>query len=209
MTELLVVIPIGYLLGAVPIGLIVGKVTMRVDVRNYGSGRTGMTNVMRTVGTKAAVLVLLLDMGKAILAVFLAKILFDSPAAEAAAGVAAVIGHNWPVFIGFRGGRGTASAWGGLLILSPLAFLAATIVGVSFIASTRYMSLGSISATIAGTVALIVLATTNHAPGAYIWFVAAAGGLVVVRHKDNIERLLKGEERKLGQRAVIEGQSDS
>jgi len=116
------------------------------------------------------------------------------------------VGHNWPVFIGFRGGRGTATGWGGLLILSPLSALVATVIGIPVIAGTRYISLASIVSTIGGTTALIVLAMTNHAPTGYIWFAAIGGALVVVRHKDNIERLLKGEERKLGQPAVIEGQ---
>lgn len=209
MIDYLVIVPLGYLLGSVPYGLIVGKVVKRVDVRDYGSGRTGMTNVMRTVGTKAAILVLLLDMGKAVLAIFLAKILFDSHSAEAAAGLAALVGHNWPVFIGFRGGRGTATGWGGLLILSPLSALVATVIGIPVIARTRYISLASIVSTIGGTTALIVLAVTSHAPTGYIWFAAIGGALVVMRHKDNIERLLKGEERKLGQPAVIEGQSET
>ena len=112
MIAYLVMIPIGYLLGAIPFGLILGKLFRGVDVREYGSGKTGMTNVMRTAGVLPALLSLALDMGKAVLAVVLARAFFDSRGAEAAAAIAAVMGHNWPVFVGFRGGRGTAPGWG-------------------------------------------------------------------------------------------------
>ena len=162
-----------------------------------------MTNVLRAVGVPAAVLVLMLDMGKAILAVVLARVLFDSPGVEAAAVLAALFGHNWPVFIGFRGGRGTAPGWGGLLILSPISGLVATAVGIPVVAVTRYVSLGSILATISGAVTLVVLSSLGHVPFEYIWFGIIGGTVVVVRHKDNIQRLLRGEERKLGQAAEV------
>ena len=102
MIAYIVMIPVGYLLGALPFGLILGKLFGGVDVREYGSGKTGMTNVLRTAGLPAALLSLALDMGKAVLAVFLARIFFGSPGVEAAAAIAALVGHNWPVFVGFR-----------------------------------------------------------------------------------------------------------
>ena len=202
MTDYLILVPVAYLLGSLPFGLIAGWVIRRIDVREFGSGMTGMTNVLRTVGLPAAVLVLLLDMGKGVVAVLLAKIISDSHAVEAAAGVAALVGHNWPVFIRFRGGRGTASGWGSLLMLSPLSGLAAGL-GLMTAVVTRYVSLGSILGAIAGVVTLVVLSSTGHAPGAYIWFGAIAGTLIVVRHKENIQRLLRGEERKIGQAAEV------
>ena len=114
---ILVMVPIGYLLGSMPFGLIIAWMAKRVDVRDYGSGKTGMTNVLRTVGVKAAALSMALDMGKSILAVILARVLFDDRGAEVAAAVAALIGHNWPVYVGFRCGGGTACGLGGLLLL--------------------------------------------------------------------------------------------
>lgn len=201
MTDYLVMLAVGYLLGSVPFGLVVGRLLRGIDVREFGSGKTGMTNVLRTVGAPAAAGVLLLDMGKAILAVALAKLMSDSPGVEVAAALTAIVGHNWPVFVGFQGGRGTAPGWGSLLILSPLAGLVATIVGLFLIALTRYMSLGSVSAAALGAVTLIVLAASGHAPWEYIWFGSIGGILVVARHRDNIQRLLRGEERKLGQPA--------
>ena len=104
MIAYLVMVPVGYLLGSLPFGLIIGMVAKRIDVRDFGSGKTGMTNVMRTIGVRAAILALLLDMGKSIVSVVLARIFFDSHGVEAAAALAALIGHNWPIFVGFRGG---------------------------------------------------------------------------------------------------------
>ncbi|MDP7533442.1 MAG: glycerol-3-phosphate 1-O-acyltransferase PlsY [SAR202 cluster bacterium] len=203
MIEYLVLVPIAYLVGSLPFGLIAGKIVTGTDIRDFGSGKTGMTNVLRTAGPVPAALVLLLDMGKAVVAVVVARILFDSTGAEAAAVVAVMIGHNWPVFVQFRGGRGIASGYGGLLILSWPAFIVATLVGVSLIAGTRYVSLGSITAAVLGSLALIITAATGHAPMAYIWFGVFGTALVVVRHKDNIHRLLQGTEPKIGQRANL------
>tara|TARA_B100001971_G_scaffold174237_1_gene167444 strand:- start:908 stop:1534 length:627 start_codon:yes stop_codon:yes gene_type:complete len=201
--EYLVLVPIAYLVGSLPFGLIAGKIVTGTDIRDFGSGKTGMTNVLRTAGPVPAALVLLLDMGKAVVAVVVARILFDSTGAEAAAAVTVMIGHNWPVFVQFRGGRGIASGYGGLLILSWPAFIVATLVGVSLIAGTRYVSLGSITAAVLGSLVLIITAATGHAPMAYIWFGVFGTALVVVRHKDNIHRLLQGTEPKIGQRANL------
>lgn len=199
----LIIVLFAYLLGSIPFGVIAGKLAKNVDIRDYGSGATGMTNVQRTVGTPAAALVLILDMTKAVLAVVFAKMFLDSPGAEAAAALAVVFGHNWPIFIRFRGGRGTASGWGGLIILSPMAGLVAALVGIPLIALTRYVSLGSISAALLGALALIIMAAWGSLPLAYIWFGAIGSVVIVVRHKDNIQRLLNGTERKLGQQADV------
>ena len=201
MTDYLIPIAVGYLLGSIPVGLIAGLAFKRVDIRDFGSGRTGMTNVLRTVGVPAAAIVLVLDMGKGAAAVLVARLLGDSHGPEVAAALAAMVGHNWPVSIGFKGGRGTAPGWGGLCILSPLAGLMALVVSVPVVGATRYVSMGSIVGAVAGVGALGVIVATGHAPYEYIWFGAIAGALLVVQHKDNIQRLLKGEERKLGQSA--------
>ncbi len=207
----LVMILVGYLIGSIPFGLIAGKLVAKIDIRDYGSGKMGMTNVLRTSGLTAAIIVLLLDMGKGVVAVLIARLLFDVPGVEAAAALAVLFGHNWPVFIGFRGGRGTAPGWGGLLILSPFAGIIATVVGLTLVGATRYVSLGSITAASLGSLVLIILAFTgsglgdipmiSDVPPDYIWYGIIGGTLIVVRHKDNIERLLNGTERKIGQRA--------
>ena len=199
MTEYLILVPIGYLIGSIPFGLLAGRLAANVDVRDYGSGRTGMTNVLRTAGKPAAAGVLLLDMAKAVIAVLIARLLFDSRGVEAATALAVIFGHNWSVFIGFQGGRGTASGWGGLLILSPVAGLIATLIGVSLVAITRYVSVGSITAAALGSLAIVVLAIVGFEPLVYSWYGIIGGTLIVLRHHDNIQRLLKGTERKIGQ----------
>jgi glycerol-3-phosphate acyltransferase PlsY len=157
-----------------------------------------MANVLRTVGRLAAVLVLALDMGKAVLTVILARAFADSAAIEAAAALAVILGHNWSVFIGFRGGRGAATGLGALYALSPISGLVTTLVAVLTIGTSRYVSLGSMLGAAAGGVTLIVLALAGEHPAAYIWYGLIAMPLVIVRHKDNVKRLLRGEERKIG-----------
>jgi glycerol-3-phosphate acyltransferase PlsY len=202
--EYLVMVPIAYLIGSIPFGLLAGKLVAKVDIREYGSGKIGMTNVLRTAGITTAAVVLLLDMGKAVAGVVIARLLFDSGGVEAAAALAVIFGHNWPVFIGFRGGRGTASGWGGLLILSPIAGVIATVVGVVLVGLTRYVSLGSIAATALGSAVLIVLAVFyDPVPLVYSWYGIIGGTLIVVRHRDNIQRLLNGTERKIGRKADL------
>lgn len=204
----LVLVPVSYLLGSLPIGLIAGWVFKRVDVREHGSGKTGMTNVLRTAGGTAAALVLLLDMGKAVLAVALARVFTDTPGVEAAAALSALIGHNWSVFIRFQGGRGTSPGWGALFILSPIAGLVATVIGLSLVAATRYVSLGSVMAASLGSITLIILSVMGYVPIEYMWFGIIGGSLVVVNHRDNIQRLIKGTERKIGQAAdTIQGET--
>ena len=207
MIPYLIMIPVGYLIGAVPFGYLAGKMFANVDIREYGSGSIGMTNVLRTAGARAAAGVLLLDVGKSVLAVVIARLAFDSRGAEAAAALAVLFGHSWPVFIGFRGGRSTASGWGGLLILSPVAGLIATLIGLSLIALTRYMSVGSIFAASLGSLALVVLALTGivETPLVYSWYGIVGGTLIVLRHKENILRLLNGTERKIGQPVDLAG----
>ena len=207
MIPYLIMIPVGYLIGSLPFGYLAGKMFANVDIREYGSGSMGMTNVLRTAGARAAIGVLLLDVGKGVVAVVIARLAFDSRGAEAAAALAVLFGHSWPVFIGFRGGRSTASGWGGLLILSPVAGLIATLVGLSLIALTRYMSVGSIFSASLGSLALVVLALTGIAetPFVYSWYGIIGGTLIVLRHKENILRLLNGTERKIGQPVDIAG----
>ena len=199
MTDLLIFVPLGYLLGSLPFGLIAGRVAMGVDIREHGSGNAGMTNVLRTVGARAAALVLLLDMGKAVLAVGLARVFSDSPGVEATAALAAIAGHNWPLFTGFKGGRGTSTGWGGLIILSPVSGLIATFIGLVTIAIWRYVSLGSLLGAVSGATALIALSLIQFEPLAYAWYGAFGALMIVVRHRDNMGRLIRGQESKLGQ----------
>ena len=201
MTGYVVFIVVGYLLGSVPFGLIFSRVFTGTDIRHYGSGSTGMTNVVRSVGLRAGIAVLLLDMGKAVLAVVLARLFYDSAGIEVAAALAVIVGHNWPVFIGFRGGRGISPGWGGLFIISPLSGVVATIVGLSTVTIWRYMSLGSIVGAGIGSATLVVLGLVDVEPLVYAWYGLIGAPIVVFRHKDNLQRLLRGEEPRLGRPA--------
>ena len=204
MIDYALLVPVGYLLGSLPFGVLVGRLVKRIDIRDHGSGNAGMTNVIRLVGTPAGVLVLALDMGKAALAVGLALVFSDTAGVAAAAGLAALAGHIWPVFGGFRGGRGTASGWGALFVLSPVAGLAATVIGLALVALTRYVSVGSIFGATAGGLTLAGLSLMGLSlmglehPSEYRWFGLIGTVLIVLRHKENIQRLLNGEEHRLG-----------
>jgi glycerol-3-phosphate acyltransferase PlsY len=199
MIDYLILVPIGYLIGSVPFGLVVGWIFRRVDVRRHGSGRTGMTNVLRTAGLPAGILVLALDMAKGAGVILLARAVSDSAVVHALTGVAAICGHIWPVYVGFKGGRGTACGWGGLFVLSPLSGLIATVIGLGLIGATRYMSLGSILGATSGSVALIVLSVAGFEPLGYFWYGLLGAPLIVFSHRDNINRLRRGEERRVGQ----------
>ncbi len=211
MIEYLVFVPLGYLLGAIPFGFIAGKLFGGVDVRDHGSGSIGMTNVMRTVSPPVAILVLALDMGKAIGAVILARIIADAPLVETLTGIAVIAGHSWSVFIGFSGGKGTATGWGALFALSPIAGIVASVIGVGVIALTRYVSLGSIVAATLGAITLAVIALMNDSvPLEYALYGAVGAAIILFKHRDNIQRLLRGDERKLGQKVdTVPGPTDT
>ena len=203
MTDYLVFVfvPLGYLLGAIPFGYIAGKLFGGVDVRDHGSGSIGMTNVMRTVSPPVAILVLALDMGKGAGAVVLAMVIADAPLVETLTGIAVILGHSWSVFIGFSGGKGTATGWGALFALSPIAGIVASVIGVGLVALTRYVSLGSMVAATLGSLTLAVIALVSDSiPLEYALYGAVGAPIILFKHRDNIQRLIRGDERKLGQK---------
>lgn len=205
----LVLVPASYLAGSVPWGLLVARLVKRVDVRRYGSGNIGMTNVARTAGVKAGLAVLLLDAGKGALAVGVAHWVGSTVGAsitttaylKMACALAALVGHNWSIFIGFQGGRGTATGLGALSVVSPWSGLAAVLVGVPVVALWRYISLGSIVGAVSGGLTSLALSLAGLQPLAYGLYGAIGVPLVVWRHRANIGRLLKGEEHRVGERA--------
>lgn len=195
-------VPASYLLGAVPWGLLVGKALKRVDVREYGSGRIGMSNVLRTVGVRGAILVVAGDVGKGALPVLVARLLTnDAPLLEAAVALATLVGHNWSVFIRFHGGRGILTGLGTLFALAPWAGLGAIVTGVGTIGLTRYVSLGSLVGMGTAVGVAIVLSSLEQIPMVYLLYAVAGGGLILFQHRDNVVRLVLGTERRLGQRA--------
>lgn len=192
---------VAYLVGSIPSGLAVGRLLRGVDVRQFGSGRTGMTNVLRTLGWKAAALVLALDALKGVAAVLLARVLVGTPLAESLAILTAILGHVWPVFARFRGGRGIATAEGGLLTLAPWVGVLAMATFAPVLYFTRYVSLSSIVGVGTGAVALAVLALLGRVPAEYLLYAGPGAVLLIWGHRDNIRRLLQGRELRLGERA--------
>jgi glycerol-3-phosphate acyltransferase PlsY len=190
---------IGYFAGSIPFAYLVAR-ARGIDVRRVGSGNVGATNVLRTSGVVTAVCVMVLDVAKGAGAVqCAARLAPDAIAAPAVAGVAAVIGHIYPVWLKFRGGKGVATAAGVFSVLTPVALAPALALFVLTVWITRFVSLGSLVATIA----LGPIAAGLGAPFAVV--VAALGSalLIVLRHRSNIVRLIAGTERRVGERGVL------
>lgn len=193
---------IGYLLGSIPAGLVAGRATRGIDVRDYGSGKTGVTNVLRILGPRVSLLVALTDIAKGAVPVVVARVLVDDAYGQTVAGLAAVVGHDWPLYAGFRGGRGVATSFGALLAMSPLVALALVPVGISMAVVTRYMSVMSVGGSILTGLVFLGLAVLGLQPWPYAVYALAAAGLVVVLHRENIQRLLAGREPKIGHGGV-------
>ena len=201
------IIPLCYLMGAIPFGLLVARLVRHVDVREYGSGNTGASNVLRAAGMWPALAVLVLDTGKGVLAVVLAKIIDPSPSLEVAAALSVLVGHTWSIFLRFRGGKGSATGIGSFCALSPLAGLIMMTVGLPFIALFRYVSLGAIVGAVTAVVSMLLLAIL--APSlplgvsslTYVMYPGIGAPIVLFKHRENIVRLIKGQERKLGEAA--------
>ena len=189
----------GYLIGSVPFGLIVGKTVGGLDVRDFGSGNMGTANVLRTVGARAGALTFALDVAKGAAAIGLARRWGAAPTAQAAAGLAACVGHSWPVFARFRGGKAVATAFGGLLMVSPEAAAWATVGGIGALALSRTMSVGSLTAAGTATLGAGLESSRRHDAVPFI-FTALASTLVIVRHAANIRRIARGEEPQLSTR---------
>ena len=197
---------IGYAIGSVQFGLLVGRITRGVDIRDYGSGATGATNVIRTSGAKAGVLVIILDIAKGIAPVYIgialghaAGIDHDERAWAAAAGAfAAVCGHIWPVGAGFRGGKAVASGFGAALAMNPLAAVAMIPVAAAVVATARMMSLMSVTMAPLMALFFVILAALGISPWAYAAYSIGAAALIVFRHRANIGRLLAGTEPRIG-----------
>ena len=211
--EFVAVVVIAYLLGSIPFGLIISKLKSDVDVREQGSGKTGSTNVMRAAGTKLGVLTLVLDVVKGAGAVLLATVIIDGNSgilviggvsvhwqhiAQVAAGLAAVAGHNWPIFAKFRGGRGVTAYFGTVFaIFPPAGIFGAEVVAIAALRS-RHMSLGSILGALAAWCLMIPLTIAyDLLPPIYLVYGLVVIALLVYQHRDNIKRLRQGTERRL------------
>jgi len=187
-----------YLLGSIPFGLILAKLFAGSDIRNSGSGNIGATNVARVVGPAAGILTLLLDVAKGAAAVWLAgRFSEQNSTALMLAGVFALLGHCFPVWLGFNGGKGVAAALGVFLMLSPMAALSALLVFILVSLAWRYVSLGSVSAAAAMPLLMYFLWAPGHAPPLVVDFgTLFATALIIFKHDANLQRLVDGTEPK-------------
>lgn len=186
----------GYLLGSVPTGLIAGR-AYGVDVRRSGSGNIGMANVLRTAGKGAAVITMVGDMLKGFVPVLLARFLTTNDWIVAAVALAAVAGHCWPVFLGFKGGKGVATGAGTSIALAPVVGLALFAFWWIVVFIGRYTSLGAIAVMILSPFVFLL----TGQPWPYVVYTIVGGALVLYRHRENARALLNGTERKIGEKA--------
>ena len=191
----LIVSVIAYLLGNFATAYLVSRAAGKIDIRKHGSGNAGSTNVLRVLGVKAAVVVFIGDVLKGVVAVLIGRYLAGSYGVLLA-GVFVVAGHNWPVLLGGKGGKGIATTIGVVIAIDPLMVLAIVITGVIIIVVTRYVSLASISGVIIFPMAMII----TQKPIEYIVFSLILSAMAIFKHRANIERLFKGKESKIGQK---------
>jgi glycerol-3-phosphate acyltransferase PlsY len=191
--EYLLIIAFSYVIGSIPNGLIVGKLLKGVDIRQFGSKNIGATNMYRVLGPWPAFWVLITDIAKGVAGVYVGKALLGTPTAALLGGIAAITGHNWSLFLGFKGGRGVATALGVIAVLMPKVTVIVFLVWAVIVFFTRYVSLGSI---VAAAFAPPLTWWLVDQPE-YLYFVIVAAAFVIIRHRPNIERLRKGQELKI------------
>lgn len=206
-------IVLGYLIGSIPSGVVITRRVSKVDIRRFGSGSTGATNAFRTGGPKVGALVFLADLAKGAAVIFLAgwlvgsqtftlgELTFNAQAAQVMAAVAAISGHNWSLFLKFHGGKGVSTFFGALLVLSPLVAAICGTITIIVIALFRYVSLGSLLGAIGAVILLLPLVYLGWQPENYLLFALPSMALILFQHRENIQRLLTGTERKLGEAA--------
>jgi glycerol-3-phosphate acyltransferase PlsY len=190
---------LGYFIGSFPFGFIAGRLR-GVDLRQYGSGKLGATNVLRTLGTRTALVVFLADVLKGVGAAYLGLHLMSGMPGALAGGLAGMLGHNWPLYLSFQGGRGVLVFLGSFFVLDWRIALAGGLFGLLVIAIFRYASLGSLLGAGLGVVLALLVWIFEGVSEPFV-FALVGGSLVVFQHRDNIYRLLSGTERKLGGKA--------
>ena len=207
--KFIAVVIVGYLLGSIPFGLLIARRRAKVDVRQHGSGKIGATNVLRTAGGKAAAMVVVLDLLKGVLAVVFAGLIISRGylvvgsfglgvlVAQVLAALAAIAGHNWSVFLKFQGGRGVATFFGGLIALCPPAAIFGGEILILGAGLTKFASLGSIAGAVGTYAILVPLTILNGFPVEYLAYALIGTIVIVVMHRDNIKRLISGNERRL------------
>jgi len=192
-TAFLVIVIINYIIGSIPAAYIAGKVLKGIDIRQYGSGNVGATNALRVLGKGPGIAVFVADVLKGVVGVYLAKAFLTDPWLIVVASLAVIIGHSYAIFLSFKGGRGVATGAGIILSLSPRVLLLALVLFVIIVVTTKYVSLGSITA--AFSIPILMFIFGEPVPIKLLGLTAAL--FVIYRHKPNIKRLLNGTESKI------------
>ena len=187
-----------FLIGAIPWGYVAAKASRGIDLRTVGSGGTGATNVLRTLGRRASAVVALLDILKGLLPVVFARAAGFDASWVGAVAVAAVVGHCWSPFIGFKGGKGVATGAGAAIALFPQLLLIVPVM-VIVVWTTKYVSLGSLTAAGLGALLAVLYAAAGRLDWAAAVAILAVAGIIAIRHEGNIRRLLSGDERRIGE----------
>ncbi|MEA1964710.1 MAG: glycerol-3-phosphate 1-O-acyltransferase PlsY [Candidatus Aerophobetes bacterium] len=202
MTSFILGLFTGYLLGSIPSGYLVGKFFKGIDIRDFGSENIGFANALRVLGFFPGLVVLIADIGKGVIAVCIGYLIsplagINPQISGGMVGLLSIIGHNWTIFLKFKGGKGVATTAGVFLSLTPLPFIFAVLVMIAVVGLTRYVSSGS---TISGcTLPLFIWLCMKDEGWFYIILSIITAGFIVFKHRSNIKRLLKGEEMKLGE----------
>lgn len=209
--KFIAVVILGYLLGSIPWGMLITRLFNRGNITEHGSGKTGATNVLRVAGVKAGAIVFGADIAKGALAVLFAGLIIERSYivignfnlgvifAQCMAALAAMAGHNWSMFLRFRGGRGVATFFGGLIALCPVVGIFGGEVFIIGVGLSKFASLGSISAVVGSYTILVPLTIINGFPIEYLIYTLIGTVAIIVMHRDNIVRLISGRERKLGE----------
>ncbi|MQF69705.1 glycerol-3-phosphate 1-O-acyltransferase PlsY [SAR202 cluster bacterium AD-804-J14_MRT_500m] len=200
-TQYLVLAPLAYSLGSIPWGYMIVKISQGKDLRELGSGRTGTSNTLRAAGPRVALMVLMLDVSKGVIAILMAKAIADTPMAEVVTSMLVLIGHVWPLFLGFHGGRGIGPGAGSVIMIAPIPLCIGLIVFVLVTGTTKLLSLGSLLSLAVMSVLILAQTIISDLSSIYLIFIGIGTGLVFWQHRDNIGRLLKGTERRLGRSA--------
>lgn len=199
---------VAYLIGSINSSILISKAVMGKDIRESGSGNAGATNMLRTMGKKYAIITLVIDILKGVVSLLLAKLAINFGAYEVSmyvAGVTAVVGHNFPVFFGFKGGKGVATSLGVILLLDWKIGLITLVIALAIMAISKYVSLGSVMAALVFVIIqIVVMIATDSFDITRLVCVVILGGLLIIRHRANIKRLLNGTENKLGSKKKSE-----
>ena len=193
---------LSYLIGGIPFGWIAGRLVKSIDIRYHGSGRVGAANTLRTLGWQVSALVFAADLLKGLIPVLVVRSVLNDPFAESTTALAAMLGHCWSPYLGFYGGRGVTTSLGSVFAFHPLVAIIGLSITICTVAVSRLVSLGSLLGSIISVVLIVVLVFSGSLNEEILIFVMPALGVIFLRPRHNLDRLLKGSERRIGEQTV-------